>query len=162
MVHKHTSYSVRVLTHQCIKMANTYIKIQNWYEKRRWELSSKTNTETLKQQKSNTWTPMGPTQDRISSPNQLRFMLSLTLLLVLMLLCVVVVVVVVVFSVLFSIVITSLGEEREPVYMLLVHLYVYLGVGVGFGLWLWRSLDFSFNFFNWKSLSLRPDPPAFN
>ena len=30
------------------------------------------NTETLEQQKSNSWTAMGPTKDRLSSPNQLR------------------------------------------------------------------------------------------
>ena len=35
-------------------------------------LNSKTNTETLEQKKSNSWIPVGPTKDRLSSPNQLR------------------------------------------------------------------------------------------
>ena len=58
----------------------------------------------------------------------------------------------------FSIVITSLGEGRELVYVLLVHLFIYfacadfflfslpLGVGVVCGLCLLHSMDFSINF----------------
>ena len=34
---------------------------------------SKTNTETLEQQKSNSWTPVGRTIDRASSPNKLNW-----------------------------------------------------------------------------------------
>ena len=44
--------------------------IQHWNETR-WVLNSKTNTETQEQQNSNSWTPLGPTKDRKSSPNQL-------------------------------------------------------------------------------------------
>ena len=40
-------------------------------------LNSKTLTETLEQHKSNSWTPMGPTKDRASSPNQLYWKLFL-------------------------------------------------------------------------------------
>ena len=39
----------------------------------RWVLNSKTNAETLGQQKSNSWTPMGPTKDRASSPDPLNW-----------------------------------------------------------------------------------------
>ena len=45
------------------------IQIQHWVEIR-WVLNSKTLTETLEQQKSNSWTPVGPTKDRASSSNQ--------------------------------------------------------------------------------------------
>ena len=50
--------------------SNHIIKIpQHWVETR-WELNSKTLTETLEQQISKGWTSMGLTKDRASSPNQ--------------------------------------------------------------------------------------------
>ena len=36
-------------------------------------LDKKTNTETLEQQKSNNWTPVGSTKDKASRTNQLKF-----------------------------------------------------------------------------------------
>ena len=36
--------------------------------------NSKALTEALEQRKSNSWTPVGPTKDRVSSPNQLYWM----------------------------------------------------------------------------------------
>ena len=42
----------------------------------RWNKMStqwQTNSETQEQQKSNSWTPVGPTKDRVSSPNQLKW-----------------------------------------------------------------------------------------
>ena len=44
---------------------------QEHRDETRWIFNSKTNTETLEQQKSNSWTPVGPTKDKALSPNQL-------------------------------------------------------------------------------------------
>ena len=44
----------------------------------RWNKKStqqQTNSETLEQQKSNSWTPVGPTKDRSSGPSQLNWKL---------------------------------------------------------------------------------------
>ena len=44
----------------------------------RWNKTStqqQTNPETLEQQKSNSWTPVGPTKDRSSGPSQLNWKL---------------------------------------------------------------------------------------
>ena len=47
---------------------------------KRWALHSKTYTETLEQQKSNSWTPVGPTKDRASSLNLIESFLAGTII----------------------------------------------------------------------------------
>ena len=75
----HRSCSVRVKDlyssmNQNSKHINRFIS-HHWDETNKTSTQQQTNSETLEQQKSNSWTLVGPTKDRSSGPSQLNWKL---------------------------------------------------------------------------------------
>ena len=66
IAHKHTLNVIRH-TWRIAPVELTY----NYWDETRWVPNSKTNTETLDQQKPNSWTPAGLTKDRHQAPSNL-------------------------------------------------------------------------------------------